>query len=187
MSFPSNFIHRFPYSMRPESTRHAALWLLLLSALTALPCYSRENAGSASPNQQPTAAPAPADAGTLHRYHLPRSNNYSIYFLPGSAELGESARQVLADTAARLNALPHLVVMLEGYADEFEEAAYGPDLRKARVEAMIDELHKLNIPKHRIVTTIGHDSQQTSVSCISEYCRQSYRRVRLEFSRTSGH
>lgn len=178
-------MHRLSPSVRTKAKQLATPWLLLLSALTALPCQSRETTGLALPN--PLRAAASTEGDVPHRYHLPRSNNHSIYFMPDSAALGESARQVLSDTAARLNALPHLVVTLEGYSDELEEAAYGYELRKARVEAMIDALQELNIPKRRIVTTSGHDSRQASASCASEYCRQSYRRVRLEFSRTSGH
>ncbi len=77
-----------------------------------------------SPHLLPAAAST--DTNGLHRYHLPRSNNHSIYFLPGSVELGDSARQVLSDTAVRLNALPNLVVTLEGYTDEFEDAERWP-------------------------------------------------------------
>lgn len=179
-------MHGFSPAVRMESKRLAALWLLLLSALTSLPCQSQESKeGLASLNPLPVAAST--DVDTLHRYHLPRSNNHSIYFLPGSAELSESAKRILSDTAAHLNALPQLVVTLEGYSDELEDAAYGPVVRRARVEAIVDALQEMNIPKRRIVTTTAHDSQQASASCTSEYCRQSYRRVRLEFSRTPGH
>ncbi len=175
---PYTVLLRFRSKWKPK--RLAALWLLIL---TALPCQSQEDAGLASP--KPLVASSNFDA--LHHYHLPRSNNHSIYFLPGSAELGESARQALSDTAAHLSALPHLMVKMEAYSDEFEDAAYGTEVRKARAEATIDALQELNIPRRRIVVTAGSDSEHTSSSCTSEYCRQSYRRVRLEFSRTSDH
>lgn len=164
--------------------RCAVVWLVVLPVLTGPLCHAEESAELASPNSLP--AFASSEAVGLHRYNLPRSNNHSIYFLPGSAELSESARQALSDSATRLNAIPQLVVMLEGYSDEFEDAAHGPGLRKARVEAVIEGLLERNIPMRRIVTTNGHDAEQTSAFCTSEYCRQSYRRVGLEFSRTAG-
>ena len=180
-------MHHFLRSGRMEPKRLAAIWLLLLSALKALPCQSQETAGSASPSLLPAAASTAVDA--LHRYHLPQSNNHSIYFKPGSAELGESARHAITDIAVRLNALPQLALTLVAYSDESEDASYGPSLRKDRVEAIIDALQGLSISSHRIhriVTTTDHNSEQTSTSCTSEYCRQSYRRVRLELSRTLG-
>lgn len=162
-----------------------ALLIFSLSMLVTLPCKGQDNARPVQSLELTKSVAIDADAS--HRYHLPRSNNHSIYFLPGSAELGESARQVLADTAARLNALPQLVVALEPYSDELEDNDYGFDLRKARVEVIVSALEEMHISKHRIVSTARPDKEQASSSCTSEYCRQSYRRVRIEFLRISGH
>ena len=138
-----------------------------------------------SPRQDPGAA-ADSRPTAPRRFQLPRSNSHNIYFSPGSSNLGESAHASLAATAARLKAAPRLSVSLTAYADAWENSEYGAELRRTRVAAVVDDLAALGIHSNRILATDGNERERRTASCTSEYCRQSYRRVRIEYFKPSG-
>lgn len=77
---------------------------------------------------------------TSLRYHLPISNNHSLYFLPGSSDLNESARSNIAAAARRLKAIPTLRASLVAYTDALEDSEYGDKLRRARAMTVSDAL-----------------------------------------------
>jgi len=144
-----------------------------------------DDVASPSPHPEPGA---PADGGTSapQRFQLPRSNSHNIYFAPGSSSLGESAHASLAAAAARLRATPALSVTLTAYADAWENSQYGAELRRTRVSAVVDDLAALGIHSNRILATDGNERERRTASCTSEYCRQSYRRVGIEYLTSSG-
>jgi len=149
--------------------------------LTMQPCRAQDRA-EASQSLQAPAIPDPA-ADAFPQYHLPISNNHSIYFLPGSADLSESAKSNIVATAAHLKAIPVLFASLMAFTDAWENHEYGDELRRTRAATVADALVALGVPRQRISITAGKDHEQSAAPCTSEYCRQSYRRVRVDVSR----
>lgn len=120
-------------------------------------------------------------------YRLPRSHSQSIYFLPRSAELVESASASLAAIAAELKATPVLRITVVGYADDFGEAACGDRLRSDRATAVADTLLEMGVPSWRVSIGSPSEDGEAAVRCISEYCRQNYRRAALLLSKQGSH
>ncbi len=144
-----------------------------------------DDVGSLSPRPDPGAA-ADGRPTAAQRFQLPRSNSHNIYFAPGSSNLGESAHASLAAAARRLKAVPALSVSLMAYTDAWENSEYGAELRRTRVAAVVDDLAALGIHSNRILATDGNERERRTAPCTSEYCRQSYRRVGIEYFKSSG-
>lgn len=123
-------------------------------------------------------------AETAGSFRLPMSHRTSVYFPPGSAELNASAVASIVAAAARLKTDPVLRVTVVGYADDLDEATYSEELCANRAASVIDALLAEGVPRRRMSTEAMPDEQDT-LSCASEYCRQSYRRVALLFSKAS--
>ena len=117
----------------------------LTSLLLVAVCMSAMDPGRAQDRVEPTlSSTAPEISGignkTSLRYHLPISNNHSLYFLPGSSDLNESARSNIAAAARRLKAIPTLRASLVAYTDALEDSEYGDKLRRARAMTVSDAL-----------------------------------------------
>ena len=146
--------------------------------------------GHAEPDRSPTPATveigAAANAVPETRYYrLPPSSVHSIYFLPGSDRFDESAQQAILNAAARLRADLTLNVALVPYLDEATDGDDAGSLVKSRADAVAHALEEAGIDPNRISRNTHHDEDTTTARCSSEYCRQSYRRVALLFSRAS--
>lgn len=161
----------------------SALWLITASFLA--PATSIGQTGTEQEPLSITTEPTAADVVTSANFHLPRSSLHSIYFLPGSADLNESASTCISTIAARLEADPALRVSVVGHADDFSEGVDSEALRNTRAVALADALSSLGISRNRISTTTSHEDVQGAAHCTSEYCRQSYRRVEVLFMRLS--
>ena len=166
---------------RSQGSTGLALLLVAASMLAMEPGRAQDQAEAS----QSVHALANPDTGTevSPHYRLPISNNHSLYFLPGSADLSESAKSNIAATAAHLKAIPALFASLVAYTDAWEDHEYGEELRRTRAVTVSDALVALGVLRHRISIRTGKDQEQSMAPCISEYCRQSYRRVRVEVSR----
>jgi peptidoglycan-associated lipoprotein len=158
--------------------------LLVAAIMNATPVRAQKADGF--PPLQSASVITGAGVEAYPRYHIPRSSSHSIYFLPGSADLDDSAQMSVAVAAKRLIANSALRVSLVAYGDDLEDGIYGADLRTKRAAAVVDAFDASGISRHRISTTASRDPRQTSASCTSEYCRQSYRRVGLVFTGAAG-
>lgn len=116
-----------------------------------------------------------------HQFLLPRSNVHSIYFAPGSPTLSETALTGLVAMAEYLKTNPLLSASLTAYSDPREDIEFGNELRKARADAVVDGLVALGIHGSRISAKNGIELERQITSCATEYCRQSYRRVGIEY------
>ena len=163
--------------MKQRQILIAVVWMLI-----GTPSYAESDA--VSPQAIDAHTVSNADVTTVPRYRLPPSNNRSLYFLPGSADLTESARLAIAEAVAHLKAIPALSISLKSYTDASEDHEYGPELRKLRATAVAGTLVAQGIPLQRILIEDSQDGeQQRTASCTSEYCRQGYRRVSVDFVR----
>lgn len=158
--------------------------LLVAAILNATPVRAQKADGF--PPLQSASVITGTGVEAYPRYHIPRSNSHSIYFLPGSADLDDSAQMSVAVVAKRLIANSALRISLVAYGDDLEDGIYGAELRMKRAAAVVDAFDALGVSRHRISTTASKDLGQSSASCTSEYCRQSYRRIGLVFSGAAG-
>jgi outer membrane protein OmpA-like peptidoglycan-associated protein len=154
----------------------AVAWMIPAAALFSAVSVSAE----VTLDEQGTQVDSGVDAGP---YRLRISHGRSIYFLPHSAELGESALAIIAAAAERLRAKPSETVQILAYSDDFADGPDNEDLRNRRAAAVIAIFRELGIAKQRTVTADTLRLLDGSALCTSEYCRQSYRRVELLFRR----
>lgn len=152
-----------------QMRRIAALLLFSLAMQEAPPSGAQE--------------PAQADLDASESFRLPASHRSSIYFFPGSAGLTETALACLSVTAERLQADTALYVTVVGYADDLGEASQAEELRAGRAAAVADALVALGVPPRRIAAVTTDGEEEAVLPCISEYCRQNYRRAALLFSK----
>lgn len=75
---------------------------------------------------------------------------------------------------------------MESYGDAVEDGIYGSELPKSRLATVTEALVALSVSRDQISASAGEGRGQTSAQRISEYCRQSYRRVGLVFFRAHG-
>ncbi|MBI4985036.1 MAG: OmpA family protein [Rhodocyclales bacterium] len=157
--------------------------ILLASAIPAV--ADMETPAASVPGATAPAEDGPGSASDdSPSYRLPQSHGRSIYFLPGSASLDESAVASVAAAAARLQADPGLRLTVVGLADDQGDAGQGDELRAERAAAVVTALLELGIPSERMSPTVSRD--EDAHQCISEYCRQIYRRAALIFSRSAS-
>lgn len=161
-----------------------AVLLFVATFLNATPVRAQKSDGF--PSFQSTSVVTGTGVEAYPRYHIPRSSSHSIYFLPGSADLDDSAQMSVAIAAKRLIANSKLKVSVVAYGDDLEDSIYGAELRMNRAAAVAGAFDASGIHRHRISTAASKDHGQTSASCTSEYCRQSYRRVGIVFSGAVG-
>jgi outer membrane protein OmpA-like peptidoglycan-associated protein len=154
--------------------------LVAATMLTVTPIRAQET--DRSPLFQPASEVTGRGVEAYPRYHIPRSSSHSIYFLPGSADLDDSAKASIAFAAKHLAANSAVTISVVAYGDDVEDGTYGVQLRMKRATAVADAFDASGIPRHRISITASKDQGLTSEACTSEYCRQSYRRVGLVFA-----
>lgn len=171
------------FQIRRFRRRMAALLLCCL-AMQAAPPGRAQEFPQADGDSAAAAAIPEANVEVRGGFRLPASHGNSIYFLPGSAGLTETALACLAAAADRLQANTALHVTVVGYADDLGEAAFGEELRAGRAAAVADELLALGVPPRRIATAAANGEEDAVLPCISEYCRQNYRRAALLFSKS---
>lgn len=134
------------------------------------------------PGPLPLEAPAASLGGVYAPPHLPKSHTRSIYFLPGSSRLDDSANAAIAQVVARFQADARLRVTVTGYSDAVGDGSQAEELRRSRPEEVAESLSRLGVDRRRIYIVSGDEDEDTA-QCTSEWCRQSYRRVGLAFSR----
>ncbi|GEM_PF-6350886 len=175
-----------PFGYKARRRRIAPLLLFSLAMQAARPGAAQELPQAADTPVVPAAMAATAaeiDGDARRGFRLPPSHRNSVYFLPGSAELTETAIASLSDTAGRLQTDTALHVTVVGYADDLGEATSGEELRADRATAVVRALVALGVPLRRIATAAPDGEEDATRPCISEYCRQSYRRAALLFSK----
>ena len=170
--------------MRFVSRRNRMNFLLVCILLVAAPGNAQEIAPADHDHAALSIPPEPGNE-IAESFRLPQSHRSSIYFSPGSAELGESAMTSLAATAASLKADTGLRITVVGYTDDRGEATDAENLRAARAAAVVDALLAEGAPQQRVAAEVAQDEMDT-LPCISEYCRQNYRRAGLLFSKAAA-
>ena len=146
--------------------------------------------GHAEPDRSPplatqAVAAAANELPETRYYRLQTSSVHSIYFLPGSDRFDESAQQAILNAASRLRTDQTLNVALVAYMDEATDGEDANSLVKSRADAVARALEEAGVDPDRISRSATHDDHAATARCSSEYCRQSYRRVALLFSRSS--
>lgn len=162
------------------------LFSFLILAATIFPArYSHAEQIEQTIQDPQESADDGSGRGAFRSYYLPRSNGHSIYFLPGSADLDDSAGSAIAEAVSHLASNPALRIMLTPFVDISSDGENADDLSKNRAAAVADALIAGGVNPDRISVTARRIENINIARCSSEYCRQSYRRVEMDFSRSS--
>ncbi len=161
------------------------VFLLLIATIFVMRSSHAHAEPSSPPDDPPTMqTPFTNGASAARVYQLQRSHTNSIYFLPGSNQFDDSAREAISAIALRWRGEPKFNVVLVAYTDDVTDERDTETLRKSRAETVAEALMSQGVEAVRISRTTPPDEQGTTMPCSSEYCRQSYRRVAILFSRS---
>lgn len=167
------------------SPRQLVLMIVVTASTVVRFDFARAEHADETPERLPQSFVSVNDAQDVRLFRLPKSHVGSIYFLPGSDRLDDSARAAINDIAARLRGDVNLHVALIAYADEVSDGGDSLSLQKSRADAVASALAGEGIDLGRISKSSKLDDYETTMPCSSEYCRQSYRRVAIFISRSA--
>jgi peptidoglycan-associated lipoprotein len=167
--------------------RRFPLWLLALLLVSACatqvpPAEGDRGGGTESTVGAEEGGDGGAAIGETSRGDMPPlDHENSVYFGLASTRIDDAGRQVLRRHAAKLQADPKLTVTLSGYTDDLGSREYNVALGQKRVDAVEQELRALHVPAKQIrKRTYGYEKARPQ-RCVSEACRQSLRRVELNY------
>jgi peptidoglycan-associated lipoprotein len=99
-----------------------------------------------------------------------------VFFSESSAELGARGRLALEAQAAWLLRHPHLLVTIEGHADETGVARHNLEVSQHRAETVRRRLIELGIARERI-RTVAYGRQRLVADCAAAACAAQNRRA----------
>lgn len=130
--------------------------------------------------QKPSVAPAVApgvavSAGVEEEFIVAAGDR--VFFAPGSAELGQRARIVLAAQARWLSGHREYVAVIEGHADDGDlPDEQSAKLSQARAAAVQDRLIEEGVPADRL-SLVAHGRRDPVADCPGAECAAQNRRV----------
>lgn len=171
----------------------ASLLLALLTAACASvpPATNPETAGQRSSARQAQtgvktpASEGPATARAKAEEARPTALDFehNVYFSSGSIRLDARGRSTLQAIAAKLKADRELRVALSGHTDHLGSSEYNLALGQKRIDVVVRELIAFGAWNRQVVQRTSYGNELGGEDgCSSEECRQSERRVELQFT-----
>lgn len=114
------------------------------------------------------------------------SNERSVYFAAESTQLTESAMREIKRHADRLCADRSRSLTLTAFSDDDGSTSYGIALGAQRAELIRQQLLSLNVAPSQIHITSFSQEKYAVVSCKTDSCRASSRRVQFQYSRPTA-
>lgn len=135
--------------------------------------------------EKSAAAKKPANnasqpAETEHKTTVAATDNFNIYFPPGSSIVSNIESEKLRSHAEHLKAEPQLKITLIGHTGDTGSPSFNLALADMRVSAVSNALKSLGIPERRIRRNMGGRNRQAA-QCKTAECPQSVQRVELVY------
>lgn len=106
------------------------------------------------------------------------SDDFSVYFAPGSSQLSIIEKEKLRSHAERLKAEPKSKITLIGHTGDTGSHSFNLALADMRVSAISNALKALGVPERRILRKMGERNRQ-AIPCKTSECQQNAHRVEL--------
>lgn len=108
------------------------------------------------------------------------TDDFSVYFAPGSSLLSSIEKEKLRSHAERLKADSKSKVTLIGHIADTGSHSFNLALADMRVSATSNALKAFGVPERRILRKMGERNRQ-AIPCKTPECQQNPHRVELVF------
>lgn len=105
------------------------------------------------------------------------ATDHSIYFDQGSSAIGEDAAELIRRYAAKLRAMPGLLVTLIAHTGDLGSSSLELARGQDRLEAVRKRLEDLKVPLGRIRTENHGSERRNTQACTDDDCLRKNRRV----------